>query len=74
MSPRLSSRLVPERPVTIERWFPYLYRLSDGMLLMARQHGVDHHFSPWFRTRSVDGGRTWTNPANGVRLVRVRLN
>lgn len=68
-------RLHPTRPVTIEhvrygeRWFPYLYRMPDGLLLLALQYNVDNHFSPWFQMRSVDGGRTWTNRADHVPRV-----
>ncbi|MCX5659574.1 MAG: sialidase family protein [Planctomycetota bacterium] len=65
-------RLHIDRPVTIEsvrfaeRWFPYLHRMPDGMLLLGMQHNTDTHFSPWHFKRSVDGGRTWTHPADNV--------
>ena len=65
-------KFCPERPVTIEsvryaeRWFPYLYRMPDGMLLLALQYNVDNQFSPWFHMRSVDGGKSWTNPVDNV--------
>lgn len=58
-------RLHATRPVTVEsvrygeRWFPYLYRMPDGLLLLALQYNADNHFSPWFHMQSMDGGRTW---------------
>lgn len=65
-------RLVPLRPVTIEqtrfgeRWFPFLYRLPDGMLILTVEYNFDTHFAPLFLLRSVDGGKTWTNPSANV--------
>ncbi len=62
----------PERPVTIERvrygerWFPYMYRMPDGLLLMALQHNIDFQFSPWYCQRSFDGGRSWGNQVENV--------
>jgi hypothetical protein len=65
-------RLIPERPVTVERaryaerWFPYLYRMPDGLLLMALQYNIDVNFSPWYWQQSSDGGRTWAYPVDHV--------
>jgi hypothetical protein len=58
-------KLTPQRPVTIdkvqygERWFPRLYRHTDQSLLLYIEYGHDRHFSPDFRLRSTDGGKTW---------------
>src|SRR5690349_14484275 len=58
-------KLIPSRPVTVlaerhaQRWFPYIFRHTDGSLLLYIEHGYDGHFAPCFRLRSVDGGRTW---------------
>jgi hypothetical protein len=58
-------KLIPTLPVTIlsvrhgERWFPFLFRHTDGSLLLYIGHGHDRHFAPNHRLRSVDGGRTW---------------
>jgi hypothetical protein len=53
------------RPVTIlaerhaQRWFPILYRHTDGSLLLYVQHGYDGNFSPVHRLRSIDQGKSW---------------
>lgn len=60
------------RPVTIdstvygERWFPFVFRTTDGTLLLYAQYGFDTHFSPAFRIESHDNGRTWGNPIDNV--------
>ena len=65
-------RLVPLRPVTIEsvrygeRWFPYIFRHTDGSLLLYVEYGHDGHWSPFFRVRSVDAGKTWGSPTDNV--------
>ena len=65
-------KLVPERPVTIdkvlygERWFPFVFRLTDGMLWLSVEYGHDAHFAPNFQLRSIDNGRTWTHPSDNV--------
>lgn len=65
-------KLVPTRPVTIlsvrhgERWFPFLFRHTDGSLLMYIGHGHDRHFAPHHRLRSLDGGRTWLEEQENV--------
>ncbi len=67
------------RPVTIhaarhdERWFPFLFRHSDGALLCYIGAGHDREFVPFFRLRSVDGGRTWVEErANAPRISWTR--
>ncbi|MCE9589922.1 MAG: glycoside hydrolase [Planctomycetes bacterium] len=65
-------RAIPTRPVTIdstrygERWFPLLFRHTDGTLLMYVEYGHDAHFAPFFRIESRDEGRTWSNPCDNV--------
>ena len=66
-------RFVPEnRPVTIhsvryaQRWFPHLLRHSDGSLLMYISWGHDAHFAPAMMVRSVDNGKTWSEPVDHV--------
>lgn len=68
-------RAIPSRPVTIdsvrygERWFPFVFRHTDGRLLMYIEYGHDAHFSPCFRLESCDEGRTWGNPCDNVPRV-----
>lgn len=68
-------RLVASEPVTIEkvyygeRWFPRLYRHTDGSLLMYVEYGHDRDFSPDFRLQSHDGGATWHTPTDNVPRV-----
>jgi len=66
-------KLVPAgRPVTIhrvrygERWFPYVFRHTDGSLLLYIQYGHDANFSPALRLRSADNGRTWGEPVDNI--------
>jgi len=65
-------KLIPTRPVTIlaerhaQRWFPYLFRHTDGSLLLYIEHGYDGHFSPCYRSRSVDHGSTWHEETENV--------
>src|SRR5688572_21505715 len=65
-------RLVAAEPVTIEkvrygeRWFPRIFRHTDGSLLMYIEYGHDSHFSPDFRLQSHDGGQTWHTPTDNV--------
>ena len=64
--------LVADRPVTInssrsaQRWFPLMFRLPDESLLLYVEHGYDSHFSPFFRLRSTDNGRTWHQEESNV--------
>jgi hypothetical protein len=69
-------KLVPTRPVTIiadrnaQRWFPFLFRHTDGSLLLYVENGFDANFSPFYRSRSVDGGKTWlAEEPNAPRVV-----
>jgi hypothetical protein len=69
-------RLIPaSRPVTIdkvhygERWFPRLHRHTDGSLLYYIEYGHDRNFTPDFRMRSTDGGRTWEDPTDNTPRV-----
>jgi len=65
-------RFIADRPVTIERvhygerWFPFFYRLPDGMLMLSIEYNFDIDFAPHFQMRSIDGGKTWTNPQDNV--------
>src|ERR1051326_771408 len=65
-------KLIPTRPVTIlsvrhgERWFPFLFRHTDGSLLLYVGHGHDRNFAPHHRLRSLDGGRTWIEEQENV--------
>lgn len=65
-------KLIPERPVTIhavrhaQRWFPMLYRLADGSLLMYIECGYDAAFSPVGKWRSFDNGQTWREEEENV--------
>ncbi|MCM8816885.1 MAG: glycoside hydrolase [Candidatus Omnitrophica bacterium] len=58
-------KFVAQRPVTIHsvrndtRWFPFVFRHTDGSLLLYIECGYDAHFSPFFRLRSTDNGKTW---------------
>lgn len=58
-------KFVAQRPVTIHsvrhdtRWFPFVFRHTDESLLLYVQCGYDAHFSPSFRMRSIDNGKTW---------------
>ena len=60
------------RPVTIdstrtgERWFPRLHRHTDDSLLLYTSHGNDAAFAPGQRIRSVDNGKTWSEPVANV--------
>ncbi|MGB9642094.1 MAG: sialidase family protein [Candidatus Ratteibacteria bacterium] len=70
-------KFVAERPVTIHsvrydtRWFPYVFKHTDGSLLMYIECGYDAHFSPFFRLRSTDNGKTWENPVANVPRVSI---
>ncbi|MCM8824581.1 MAG: glycoside hydrolase [Candidatus Omnitrophica bacterium] len=70
-------RFVAERPVTIHsvrhdtRWFPFVFKHTDGSLLLYVECGYDAHFSPFFRLRSMDGGKTWGDPVANVPRVSV---
>jgi hypothetical protein len=63
------------RPVTIEavefgeRWFPFVFRLTDGLLVMYVEYGHDANWSPFVRFESRDGGRTWGNRTDNVPRV-----
>jgi len=65
-------KLTPTRPVTIdgvrhgERWFPRLHRHTDGSLLLYTEYGHDRNFSPDFRLRSTDNGKTFSQPTDLV--------
>lgn len=65
-------RFVADRPVTIEkaqyaeRWFPFVFRTTEGILLMYVEYGFDAHWAPFFRLESHDNGRTWVNPTDNV--------
>lgn len=66
-------RLIPDnRPVTIhsvryaQRWFPHLLRHSDGSLLMYISWGHDAAFAPAMMMRSIDNGKTWSEPVDAV--------
>lgn len=65
-------KALPARPCTIdsvqygERWFPFLFRHTDGTLLMYVEYGHDAHWSPCFRIESRDEGQTWSNPTDNI--------
>src|SRR3990172_2656850 len=65
-------RIVADRPVTIvkadydPRWFPFVFRTTDGMLLLYIEYGHDANFTPFFRLESRDNGATWLNPTDNV--------
>ena len=66
-------KFVPEnRPVSIHsvryapRWFPHLMRHTDGSLLMYINWSYDAHFSPAMMMRSIDNGKTWSEPVDTV--------
>ncbi|MHB0939497.1 MAG: sialidase family protein [Armatimonadota bacterium] len=66
---------MPERPVTIEkvrfgeRWFPFLFRMPDGLLVMTIEYNFDTHWAPNLRIISADNGRTWAYPTDYVPRV-----
>jgi len=68
-------RFIADRPVTIERvrygerWFPFFFRMPDGLLLLSIEYNVDTNFSPHYRVQSLDNGKTWTNPTDNVPRV-----
>ncbi|HOJ31252.1 MAG TPA: sialidase family protein [bacterium] len=68
-------KFVAERPVTIHsvrydtRWFPFVFKHTDGSLLLYIECGYDAHFSPFFRLRSTDNGKTWEHPVANVPRV-----
>lgn len=70
-------KFIAQRPVTIHsvrydtRWFPFAFRHTDGSLLLYIECGYDAHFSPSFRLRSIDNGKTWDNPSANVPRVSV---
>ncbi|MCX7706259.1 MAG: glycoside hydrolase [bacterium] len=71
-------KFIAQRPVTIHsvrhdtRWFPFAYRHTDGCLLLYIECGYDAHFSPFFRLRSIDKGKTWIeDPVANVPRVCV---
>ncbi len=61
----MTLKFVAERPVTIHsvrydtRWFPFVFKHTDESLLLYIENGYDAHFSPCFRLRSIDNGKTW---------------
>lgn len=70
-------KFIAERPVTIHsvrydtRWFPFVFKHTDGSLLLYIENGYDAHFSPNFRLRSIDNGKTWENPVANVPRLSV---
>lgn len=68
-------QLRAEMPVTIEsvrygeRWFPFVYRMPDGTLLIYIEYSLDAHFSPFFRLESRDNGVSWVNPTDNTPRV-----
>lgn len=69
-------KLVASRPVTIHavrhafRWFPNMFRHTDGTLLLYIEYTYDSHFGPVMRLRSTDGGHTWIEDDENVpRLI-----
>lgn len=74
----MAAKFIAERPVTIHsvrhdtRWFPYVFKHTDGSLLLYVECGYDAHFSPFFRLRSTDNGKTWIeSPVANVPRVCV---
>lgn len=65
-------KLIPSRPVTIHavrhgfRWFPTMYRHTDGTLFLSIQYTYDAHFGPVMRLHSTDNGRTWIEEDENV--------
>lgn len=49
-----------------QRWFPALYRHTDGSLLLYIEHGYDADFSPMGKWRSFDNGQTWREEEENV--------
>ncbi len=71
-------KFIPERPVTIHsvrhdaRFFPFVFKHTDRSLLLYVECGYDAHFSPFFRMRSTDNGKTWQeDPVWNVPRVSV---
>ncbi|MCM8789184.1 MAG: glycoside hydrolase [Candidatus Omnitrophica bacterium] len=73
----MSKKFIAERPVTIHsvrhdtRWFPFVFKHTDGSLLLYIECGYDAHFSPFFRLRSIDCGKTWIELATNVPRISV---
>lgn len=65
-------KFIATRPVTIHstrnaaRWFPFVYRHSDGTIFLSIENGYDAHCAPIFRMRSLDNGRTWLEEGANV--------
>ncbi len=65
-------KLTATRPVTIdkadfgERWFPLLFKHPNGMLFTYWAYGHDRHFTPNFRSQSMDLGKTWSNRVDNI--------
>ena len=68
----LFMRLVASPPVTIHavrhgfRWFPTMFRHTDGTLFLYIEYTYDAHFAPVMRLRSTDGGHTWIEEDENV--------
>ncbi len=73
----MNPKFMAERPVTIHsvrhdaRFFPFVFKHTDGSLLLYIECGYDAHFSPFFRLRSTDSGKTWENPVDNVPRVSI---
>ena len=73
----MKKKFVAERPVTIHsvrfdtRWFPFVFKHTDGSLLLYVENGYDANFSPSFRLRSTDNGKTWNEMTANVPRVSV---
>lgn len=65
-------KLISSPPTTIhavrhaQRWFPSLYRHTDGSFLMYIEFGYDAHFAPIGKWRSFDEGQSWREEEENV--------
>lgn len=70
-------KLIPSHPITInsarhgQRWFPSLYKHTDGNLLLYISCAHDSTFAPFGRWRSTDLGASWIDEEENVPSCQI---